>query len=258
MRGHIEQILMNIATTYQLDPQPLIAYSYEDAVGGWDHNEGRWPTGSIWSVEGRVIYSLVRYLKPEAVVEIGTFYGCSAEHLAAALRENGKGRLYCVDNAEGGVGSNHMIAAWAMEYIDFIRADGVEWLQTSPIIPHVGFVFEDGNHSSELCEGVWRAAAARMRGGMIVSHDAMHFLVGDAVRKGIVESGVPNPRFYLIEPADCGLGMAVLPTLETPEAPSLDEDEIIEEPPKPKPKPKRRRGRPAKQATTRELETEAP
>ncbi|WP_433303085.1 O-methyltransferase [Actinoplanes sp. CA-030573] len=42
---------------------------------------------------GRLLYSLVRAARPEVVVEFGTSHGISALYLAAALRDNGSGRV---------------------------------------------------------------------------------------------------------------------------------------------------------------------
>jgi predicted O-methyltransferase YrrM len=42
---------------------------------------------------GRFLYTLVRTKRPDVVVEFGTSFGVSAIHIAAALRDNGHGRL---------------------------------------------------------------------------------------------------------------------------------------------------------------------
>ena len=42
---------------------------------------------------GRLLYSLVRATRPATVVEFGTSFGISAVHLAAAVRDNGSGRV---------------------------------------------------------------------------------------------------------------------------------------------------------------------
>jgi Methyltransferase domain len=47
--------------------------------------------------EGVVLYGLVRALRPEHVVETGVATGVSTSFIAAALVENGAGRLYSID-----------------------------------------------------------------------------------------------------------------------------------------------------------------
>ncbi|MEU8544120.1 class I SAM-dependent methyltransferase [Streptomyces sp. NPDC048717] len=42
---------------------------------------------------GRLLYTLVRMLRPGLVVEFGTSFGTSTVQIAAGLRENGRGRL---------------------------------------------------------------------------------------------------------------------------------------------------------------------
>ena len=42
---------------------------------------------------GRLLYSLVRATRPTTVVEFGMSFGISAVHLAAAVRDNGNGRV---------------------------------------------------------------------------------------------------------------------------------------------------------------------
>lgn len=46
----------------------------------------------------RILYSLIRALKPKVVFEIGTYRGYAACYMAQALKENGSGHLYCIDN----------------------------------------------------------------------------------------------------------------------------------------------------------------
>ena len=50
---------------------------------------------------GRLLYQLVRLRRPKLVVEFGTSFGLSAIHIAAALADNGQGRLIATElNAE--------------------------------------------------------------------------------------------------------------------------------------------------------------
>jgi len=42
--------------------------------------------------------------------------------------------------------------------------------------------------------------------GLIVTHDALHFLVGEAVRGGI-EAVTNEALYYLTSPSDCGLAI---------------------------------------------------
>jgi predicted O-methyltransferase YrrM len=47
---------------------------------------------------GRFIYAFAKVYRPQVVVEVGSYAGGTAIGWAAALKENGSGRLICVDN----------------------------------------------------------------------------------------------------------------------------------------------------------------
>jgi predicted O-methyltransferase YrrM len=49
---------------------------------------------------GRLLYSLVRATRPATVVEFGMSFGISAIHLAAAVRDNGSGRVVTTELSE--------------------------------------------------------------------------------------------------------------------------------------------------------------
>jgi len=209
---NIEQALTDIANRYQFDPQQLVSYSYEDTVGGWDGGQGRWPLGSIWSVEGRVLYALTRALKPEFVIEIGVYHGCSTTHFARALRANGTGTIIGIDPNAHEIQLGDAIPSDLWDIIELVSADGPTWIENEMPEGMLTLLFEDADHASETTRRVWRAAAAKLApGSIIVSHDATHFLVGADVRRGILESGVQNFWISPLEPSDCGLGLVRLP-----------------------------------------------
>src|SRR3954451_23916058 len=47
--------------------------------------------------QGRIVYDHVRATRPAEVLELGTAHGVGAAYLAAALEDNGAGRLTTVD-----------------------------------------------------------------------------------------------------------------------------------------------------------------
>lgn len=205
---NLEQCLTDIASTFGFDAQALVAYAYEDKETGWDLGQGDWPVGSLWMVEGKVLYALTRALKPRYVLEIGTFYGCSSTHILRAIVANGTGRLICVDRNAHGVKVASLVPDDLRPHMEFVQADAVEWIRDAMLDDGFDLVFEDADHSVEVTRDVWAGASAKLSGGgVIVSHDAMHFLVGRDVRQGILDSGVEGARFYKIEPSDCGLAI---------------------------------------------------
>lgn len=206
---NIEEALIDIARNFGFDEQQLIIECFADTVGGWDEDKGRWPVGSVWSVEGRILYAITRALKPDFVLEVGTHHGCSATHFAEAVKANGKGHVIGVDPS-GAAGN--MIPANLRQYVQIMNT---RWQDMDGLFPAgVGVVFEDADHSAETTADVWRAAAERLpAGSVIASHDAMHFLVGAAIREGIARSGVTGVRFYPVQmgptPSQDMCGLAV-------------------------------------------------
>ncbi|PJE19043.1 MAG: methyltransferase [Mycobacterium sp.] len=49
---------------------------------------------------GQLLYALVRATRPETIVEFGMSFGISAIHLAAAVRDNGSGRVVTTELSE--------------------------------------------------------------------------------------------------------------------------------------------------------------
>lgn len=45
-----------------------------------------------------ILAGFIRAMKPEVVVEVGSYRGFAACHMAKALQENNNGRLHCIDN----------------------------------------------------------------------------------------------------------------------------------------------------------------
>lgn len=56
-----------------------------------------WHSSYIANNYGELFYNLVRIYQPKKVVELGTKAGYSAYHIARALKDNKKGKLYCYD-----------------------------------------------------------------------------------------------------------------------------------------------------------------
>lgn len=188
---NLHETLRHIATDFNLNPDELIRYADADTIGGWnaDETQATFPCGSIWGVEGQILYALICATLPEHLLELGAFQGCSRTHLDAAVYVNKLGEVTSVD------------IAYEADY----NMDAVEFLSTSKQM--WDFIFEDTNHSMELTRDIWKLAVPKLNpGGIIVSHDAMHFGVGANVRAGIGAAGYASHN-YLTAPSDCGLAL---------------------------------------------------
>jgi predicted O-methyltransferase YrrM len=93
---------------------------------------------------GRLLYSLVRATRPTTVVEFGMSFGISAVHLAAAVRDNGTGRVVTTEL------STTKIAAAKQTFADTGLADVITVLEGDALSTLTGlegpveFVLLDG------------------------------------------------------------------------------------------------------------------
>jgi hypothetical protein len=214
----LNDTLKLIALQLHLDPNELIRFASEDLIGGYhrDPAQSKWHIGSLYEVEGKALYALVRALKPQHVGEIGSLYGCSTTHLATALSVNGEGRLTAVDIEEkpGSAMPPHL-----SPLVTKVIGDGLEWLRSQPDAS-IDLIFEDSSHGTEMCYQVAELCKTKLApGGVLVMHDAAHtqaFLgdgtivhspVGAEVCAGLDRALGTEYRVYLSEPSDCGFAI---------------------------------------------------
>jgi len=199
---NLNDTLEYIAQEFELNPFNLQTYAAEDKITGWDDGMGAYPIGSVFAVEGRTLYALIRETKPKMVLELGTRYGCSATHIASALIKNGSGKLVCVDS-DTDAGS--MIPARFRSVVEMVYGNVYDYVRTCKT--KFDMVFEDASHQSELVEAVWAQRQKLLNpSGFMISHDAAHPIVGTQVIKGIRACDV-EPKVVLTEPSDCGLAL---------------------------------------------------
>jgi predicted O-methyltransferase YrrM len=123
-----------------------------------------------------LLYCLIRTLKPENVVEIGTYYAGTTEVLARAVWENGVGCVHSIDPYGAGRVSD-AIAVWppplraittcsfdnSMSFLTQLRRSGTP----------IDFVLIDGEHDFEFVRFDLEMCARLLRpGGIIVIDDA--------------------------------------------------------------------------------------
>jgi predicted O-methyltransferase YrrM len=86
---------------------------------------------------GQLLYVLTRSKRPKTIVEIGTSYGISAIHFAAALNDNGEGRLISAELSELKVKAarGHLETLGLGHWVDIRQGDAFETLREvgSPI-----------------------------------------------------------------------------------------------------------------------------
>lgn len=93
---------------------------------------------------GRLLYSLVRATRPATVVEFGMSFGISAVHLAAAVRDNGTGRVVTTELSETKIAAAKQTFAETglADVITILEGDALSTLAELP--GPVDFVLLDG------------------------------------------------------------------------------------------------------------------
>ena len=93
---------------------------------------------------GRLIYSLIRAARPATVVEFGTSFGISTIHLAAAVRDNGAGRVISTElnAAKVARATANLAEAGLANWVTILEGDARRTLAT--IDTPVEFVLLDG------------------------------------------------------------------------------------------------------------------
>lgn len=183
----------------------LLDYMNQDPHGGYPD---AFPIGSMWQCDGQFLYALVRAIQPLRILELGTMYGCSATHILQALHDNGKGSLICVDSGVHCREVGELIPDHLRYRVTIVEMDMYEFLRHEN--GRFNLVFEDGLHERDQVAHVWRQLTRLLYPqGMIVSHDAAHYVVGSQVQAGIADAGF-TPAVYDIEPAHCGFALCCM------------------------------------------------
>lgn len=118
---------------------------------------------------GRLLYSLVRASRPDTVVEFGMSLGISAIHLAAAVRDNGSGRVVTTElNAAKVAAAKKTFAETGLDdVITVLEGDALTTLEN--LDGAVDFVLLDG--WKELYLPVLRLLEPRLSPGTLVVAD---------------------------------------------------------------------------------------
>jgi predicted O-methyltransferase YrrM len=118
----------------------------------------------------RLLYMLARANRARAIVEFGTSFGISTIHLAAALRDNGGGRLIGSELEPGKVeqARANLVAAGLDDLVDVRAGDALETLARD--LPEtVDLVLLDGH--KPLYPRVLDLVASRLRPGALLVAD---------------------------------------------------------------------------------------
>ena len=125
---------------------------------------------------GRLLYTLIRAVRPRTVVEFGTSFGISTLHLAAAVRDNGIGRVITTEmSAAKVVAARNTFAETGLDdLITVLEGDALETLPRHlGVAGSVDFVLLDG--WKELYLPVLHELEPRLAPGTLVLADDTEF-----------------------------------------------------------------------------------
>jgi predicted O-methyltransferase YrrM len=122
---------------------------------------------------GRLLYALVRASRPETVVEFGTSFGISTIHLAAAVADNGFGRVVTTElsNRKVAAARANLEQAGLAGAVTILEGDALETL--AGVTGPVGLVLLDG--WKDLYLPVVRLLQPRLTPGALVVADDSSF-----------------------------------------------------------------------------------
>lgn len=123
---------------------------------------------------GALLYMLARGTRARNIVEFGTSFGISTLHLAAALRDNGGGRLITSEFESSKVvrARDNLVAGGLDEMVDIREGDALETLRTG--LPNaIDLVLLDG--AKALYPDILDLVESRLKpGAFVVADNANH------------------------------------------------------------------------------------
>lgn len=127
----------------------------------------------ISDAAGRLLYGLVRAVRPAKVVEFGMSYGISTLYLAAAVTDNGVGEVVTTElNAAKVVAASASLqAAGVADVVTVLAGDALDTL--AAVGGPVGLALLDG--WKELCLPVLRLLEPKLADGALVAADDSTF-----------------------------------------------------------------------------------
>ncbi len=134
-----------------------------------------YPANSLFNrIAGAFLYHLVRTMRPQTVVEIGSYYVASSEIMARALWENGTGVIHTTDPF-GAERCPVIISQWPeplQKHIKFYPLNSMSFFEHMEAQNmKIDIAFIDGNHDYEYAYFDLLSAAKMVRPGGIIIMD---------------------------------------------------------------------------------------
>jgi predicted O-methyltransferase YrrM len=119
---------------------------------------------------GMLLYMLTRSTRARAIVEFGTSFGISTLHLAAALRDNGGGRLVTCEfeAVKAARARSNLTAAGLIDLVDIREGDALDTLGTD-LPDEIDLVLLDG--AKGLYADILSLLESRLKPGALIVAD---------------------------------------------------------------------------------------
>jgi predicted O-methyltransferase YrrM len=119
---------------------------------------------------GSLLYMLARSTRARSIVEFGTSFGISTLHLAAALRDNGGGRLITCEFEPSKIARarEHLAAAGVIDLVDIREGDALKTLSID-LPDSIDLVLLDG--AKALYPEILSLLESRLRPGALIVAD---------------------------------------------------------------------------------------
>jgi predicted O-methyltransferase YrrM len=144
-----------------------------------------WPNtfpNAVDDATAAMLYSLVRLVQPDIVLEIGTAYGNSALAIGQALEDNKKGKLYTIDPIEREIANIAIKKSGLKHRINYILGYSYDVIPSLGL-PQIDIAFIDANHSGEHPSRDFHLVHDLLRpGGFLVFHDSILY---DGVKRAV-------------------------------------------------------------------------
>jgi predicted O-methyltransferase YrrM len=123
---------------------------------------------------GKLLYMLARACRAQTIVEFGTSFGISTLHLAAALRDNGGGRLITSEFEPSKVSRarEHLTAGGLTDMVEIREGDALKTL-AADLPETIDLLLLDG--AKALYPGILHLVETRLRPGALIVADNADF-----------------------------------------------------------------------------------
>lgn len=137
---------------------------------------------------GRLLYMLARATRARSIVEFGTSFGLSTLHLAAALRDNGGGRLITSEFEPSKIAraKANLAAGGLADLVEFREGDALATLATD-LPEHIDLLLLDG--AKALYGDILQLVESRLRPGAVIVADNADYCPDYLAHVGAVANG---------------------------------------------------------------------